>query len=288
MTDEIDQTDTEMPTVGPSEYISEHRHTTDPQEAHPIDGDIIADVCETKLGPALIHDDLAVIQAVVVKEILPYNGDMERWITCYPQVDDLGLYQVENGRDRDGTLHYYQVQSGTFYDILAMVDQQYEHRIAVENVEDIVEVHTRQFLRDVHGYEGYFGNPSISDSAGEQSEPDSCGQVPNDSIDRVREPTLSNAYNDPKPGEGVVNRDNEPENAHYGFTDSRGLVVEEGTHPVDSQQYSIGLLASKLDQTPTRTDGDWTEGEAVYHLTQNYICDEQRALEAFERYQEVS
>jgi len=265
-----EETITETPTIQIAEFLKEHKQIHDPREAHPIDEDILDSVCDTKRGPVLIEYDLAAIQAVAVREILPYDSDVERWITCHPQPDDLDLYPVENGRDREGTLHYYQAQSASFYDLLAMVHERYGHYIEVEHVEDIVEVHTRQFLRDVHGYEGDFG-----------------GQVPNDSIDKVREPTLSNAYNDPKPGEGVVNWDTEPENGHYSFTDARGLVIEEGTHPVDDTQHSIGLLSSKLDNTETRTDGDWTEGEAVHHLTQNYVCDKERARAAFERYRSI-
>jgi hypothetical protein len=194
MTDEIPVA--EMPTMIQEEYIDEHTYADDPSNAHPIDDDILIDVCDTKMGPILIEYDLALIQAIAVREILPYNCETEIWI-----------------EQCDG-MHYYQAQSVTFYDLLSMAYQRYDHaRVEIEDAADLAEAHTRQYLRDVHGYEGDFG-----------------GQVPNDSIDKVREPTLCSAQND-----AHWLRDEEPEDAHYAFTDARGLVIEEGTHEMEDQ-----------------------------------------------------
>lgn len=258
---------TQMPTLTLEQFLEEHKHTSDPREAHPIDEDILHEVCDSKMGPILIEYDLAAIQAVAVREILPYDNDDESWITCHPQSDDVDLYPVSNERDCEGTLHYYQSQSSTFYFLLTMVKQRYDHYVEVEHVEDLVEVHTRQYLRDVHGYEGDFG-----------------GQVPNEDIDKVREPTLCNAQND-----NPALRDEEPDNAHYAFTDARGLVIEEGTHPEGNVRYhDIDTLVRVLDGTDIRSgltdDGDWTEDHAVGYLTDNYLADEDRAREAFEQY----
>lgn len=267
----MDEQTTEMPTLTISEYLREHNYSHDPRDAHPIDRDIIETVCDSKMGPILIEEDLTAIQAVAEREILPYNSDVERWVTRYPQTEGVDLFPVENGRDRNGPLHYYQAQSATFYDLLSMVHEQYDHYVQVEDIEDIVEVHTRQYLRDVHGYEGDFG-----------------GQVPNDSIDKMREPTLCNAHNDPTPYEGVIDADSRPDNANYGFIDARGLVIEEGTHLLDDEeQHSVGTLACRLDDVELQGDESWTEDGAVHYLTQNYVCDEERALKAFERYQSV-
>lgn len=231
MTDDIPATP--MPTFEQEQYIQDHAHAQRADEAHPIDEDVLHEVCDTKIGPAIIHYDLALVQAIAVREVLPYlaepkgsseeedrrstdNGDTESWIK------------------RDGDLHYYRAQSVTFYDILSMAHQRYDHTyVEIEDAADLAEAHTRQYLKDVHGYEGDFG-----------------GQVPNESIDKIghsegapeasshsedgrdgakgseiREPTLCNAQND-----AHWLRDEEPEDAYYAFTDARGLVIEEGTH----------------------------------------------------------
>lgn len=206
MTDEIPTT--QMPTIVQEQYIQEHAYANDARDAHPIDEDILKDVCDSKMGPILIEYDLALIQAIAVCEILPFNSDTETWI------------------ERQDDMHYYQAQSVTFYDLLSMAHRRYDNAyVEVEDAADLAEVHTRQYLRDVHGYEGDFGNQSISDSAGEQSEPDFGGQVANSGVDKEHDPTLCSAQNDDH-----RLRDEEPEDAHYAFTDARGLVIEEGTH----------------------------------------------------------
>jgi len=190
MTDEIPTA--QMPTVVQEQYIQEHAYANDARDAHPIDEDILKDVCDSKMGPILIEYDLALIQAIAVREILPFNCDTESWI------------------ERQGDMHYYQAQSVTFYDLLTMAHQRYDNAyVEIEDAAELAEVHTRQYLRDVHGYEGDFG-----------------GQVANPSIDKTHAPTLCSAQND----EHRL-RDEEPEDAHYAFTDARGLVIEEGTHP---------------------------------------------------------
>lgn len=174
------------------QYITEHAYADNASEAHPIDSDVLHEVCDTKMGPVLLEYDLALIQAVAVREVLPYHCDHETWI------------------ERAGDLHYYQVQSRTFYDLITMAHQRYDTQyIEIEDAPDIVEAHTRQYLKDVHGYEGDFG-----------------GQVSNDGIDAEYDPTLCSAQND-----AHWLRDEEPESAHYAFMDARGLVIEEGTHP---------------------------------------------------------
>lgn len=214
MTDETSGTVTPMPTPKLEEYLEEHTYTNRVREAHPIDSDVLHEVCDTKMGPALLEYDLALIQAVALREVLPYSADHEHWITSDAE-SEADTYTVSRTRGREGTLHYYQVSSRTFYEILTFAYQRYDGvRIEIDDVADIAEAHTRQYLKDVHGYEGDFG-----------------GQVANESIDKVYEPTLCNAYNDSSPQDGKITFDTEPDNAHYAFTDSRGLVIEAGTHP---------------------------------------------------------
>jgi len=190
MTDDIPVT--RMPKIVQEEYIQEHTYASEARDAHPIDQDILQDVCDSKMGPILIDFDLALIQAVAIREVLPYDCETETWI------------------EQDGDMHYYQAQSVTFYDLLSMAHRRYDNAyVEIEDAAELAEAHTRQYLRDVHGYEGDFG-----------------GQVANPSVDKEHEPTLCNAQNDDH-----SLRDEEPENAHYGFTDARGLVIEEGTHP---------------------------------------------------------
>lgn len=220
----VDENITPTPKIVLEEYLEEHNHTSDVREAHPIEQDVLHEVCDTKKGPILLEYDLALLQAIAVRELLPYNNDHEVWVGSHPS--HRSGFDIEQPRDRPGDVHYYQVSSRSFYELLSIAYQKYDGvRIEVENVADIVEAHTRQYLKDVHGYEGDFGNPSISDSAGEQSEPDFGGQVANDSIDKLHEPTLCNAQND-----AHWLRDEMPDDTHYVYTDARGFVVEEGTH----------------------------------------------------------
>lgn len=146
------------PTTMPNQWITEHQ-TVDADniaDAHPIDGDIVHDVAETKMDPVLIHSHLALLQAIAVREVLPYNGETATWV------------------EQQGNVHYYQAQSMTFYDLLSMAHQWYDQaHVEVEDVPALVEAHTRQYLRDVHG----------------------------------------------------------PDHTYDAFVDSRGLVIEDGTHP---------------------------------------------------------
>lgn len=235
---------TPMPTITQEEFIKEHKRVGDVRDAHPIDEDILKDVCDTKMGPILIEYDLAMLQAIATRNVLELN-DEQRYI-----------------EERDG-VYYFQVDSATFYDLLARACDRYDNYVEAEDMPDIVEVHTRQYLRDMHGYEGDFG-----------------GQVPNDSIDKIREPTLCNAQNDDH-----SLRDEEPEDAHYAFTDGRGLVVEKGTHDIVTDQHALGTMSAALDN---HEHDDWDEDGAVSYLTMNFVTDEERAEQAFERYQDVT
>lgn len=180
-----------FPTAKLDPYIEEHCHTNRAEEAHPIDEDIVADVCDTKMGPATMHFDLALVQATALREVLPYNGDTETWVK------------------RDGDLHYLTATSQTFYDIVSLGSYRYDNAyIEVEDLSDIVEAHTRQYLRDVHAYEGDFGGTTATGK-----------EYPR---------TLCSAQND-----AHRLREQEPDGANYAFTDRRGLVIEEGTHPED-------------------------------------------------------
>lgn len=168
------------------QFIKDHQWATEVTEAHPIDRDIIERVCDTKMGPILIQYDLALIQAVA-QSVLDSRDDLATLVT-----------------DRSGN-EYYCGTSNTFYTILACAHELYSGYVEAEHVEDIIEVHTRQYLRDLYGYDGDFG-----------------GQVANDSIDRVHDPTLCNAMNE----DGSV----VPDYGAYGFVDSRGLVVQQNSH----------------------------------------------------------
>lgn len=100
-------------------------------------------------------------------------------------------------------IRYYQVDSSVFYQLLAAAVRYYDAHIEIERAAAIADAHTIQFAADVHGYEGDF-------------EGEDC--------------TLCNALNDGTTTEGAITSEVEPEEAHYGFVDSRGLVVEAGTH----------------------------------------------------------
>lgn len=99
-------------------------------------------------------------------------------------------------------LQYYQVDSGVFYRLAAAADMEYDTYIQVEDLQALMEAQTRHFLKDMHGFDGEFENTE----------------------------TLCDVYNSPSVQEGAVCHETEPEDAHYGFVDSRGLVVSKGTH----------------------------------------------------------
>lgn len=207
MTDEA-AVDNSIPEFVQEPYIEEHKDAVLPQQAHPIDADIVKTVCETKAGSAIIDFDLAMIQAVATRAIQEFNDEAK-----------IRLLHDE------GNVRYAQTTSPVFGELVSRAQDRYDDVIKVEDMPDIVEAHTRQYLRDVHGYEGDFG-----------------GQVRNDSIDMIPHPTICNAQNDgdlkyPRSSktESSQNddhsiRDEERQGAHYAFFDSRGLVIEEGTH----------------------------------------------------------
>lgn len=183
---EIDPTP--MPTFEQDPYVAEHKKTDLADDAHPIDDDVISSVVGTKHGSALIHFDLAALQAVAVREV-PTNR--EDWVA-----------------ERSGNV-YYRTTSQSFYELLALLVTYYpDVHIEIENAADLVEAHTRQFLKDVHGYEGDFG-----------------GATPGGPEGNTFDPTLCSAMND-----SDIVREQEPESTDYGFVDARGLVVEQDTH----------------------------------------------------------
>lgn len=114
-------------------------------------------------------------------------------------LEDLGATHIET---REG-LAYYTATSDVFYRLAARAADEYNSRIEVDRIATVAEAHTRTYLRAMHDYDGDFDG---------------------------REATLCNALNDPRPAEGAVTHETEPEDGHYGYVDARGLVVEPGTH----------------------------------------------------------
>lgn len=201
MTEQTDNPCSGIGTVTQDEYIENHKTATNVDDAHPIDKDILHKTCTTKMGPLLLSNDLAAIQAVVSKKS--------------PLVEDNSRYYVE----KDNHYAYAQVNSAFFYHIASQVADVYDTVIEVENIEQISEVHTRQYLRDIHGYEGDFGNNS------HQSE------RKDDARSREHDITLCSAQN-----YAQLIRDEEPSEAHYGYVDSRGFVFKLNTHNSDRDQ----------------------------------------------------
>lgn len=196
MTSEENETipNNNMPTFKIAEWVKNHSSASTHSEAHPIDEDLISD----NMSDLLQHSNLSVIQAVLSTTDILQKFEEKDNITKIEETDS----------------HiYYQVDSAAFYSIFAKASELYNARIEIEQGERIVDLHTMQFLYDLYNYTGDFG-----------------GQTGRDNDETFNE-TLCNALNDPKPSEGCINQENEPENAHYAYIDSRGLVFEKGTHP---------------------------------------------------------
>lgn len=227
MTDETDSAFGGMPEIVQSDFIREHKHTANTRDAHPIDDDIVEQSVET---PIVIDHELAALQAVATRNVLELNDE-----------------EVLVG-ERDGTYRF-QVTSSTFYSLLEEMCDRYDVHVQAEQVQNIVEAHTRQYLRDVHGYEEDFDTGHSS--------------------------TLCEAQND-----AHWIRDEEPEDTHYPFVDSRGLVVDKGTHDIVTEQHDVDDMAAVLDDS----DYEWDRDEAVHHLESNFVTDESHAEEAFEVY----
>lgn len=176
---------TPMPTIVQEEFMEAHRDTNRVDEAHPIDKETIERLDARTVGS--MPFTLAALQAVA---------------------DTADSFEEEYNNVRlleetDDTL-YYQVASQTFYQLCVDAYEQYEgHYTEIEKLTQVMEVHTRQLLTDLHGYEEDFDG---------------------------REPTLCNAYNHDSPQDGAITMDDEPENGHYGFVDARGFIVTKNTH----------------------------------------------------------
>lgn len=167
---------TELPTGRQAAYIKNHEYATNFRDAHPIDAVYIKDVCDRKLGPVLAQCDLAAMQAV-----LSYTDLLNEHATLI---------------DVDGNKEYYQTSSLIFYKITEAINDRYKFTVNVDNVSSLVEMHTRQYLFDVHGFNSTF----------------------------EYEPTICDVYNNPDV------EIKQPDNAQYTHVDSRGIVFEQGTH----------------------------------------------------------
>lgn len=240
---------TSMPEVLQNEYVREHSGAHDAQNAHPIDEDILMSVCDTKVGPAMLHHDLALIQAVADRRL---SSDGEN---------------VYHAGTTDG-VSYYRVASVTFYDLLQMADRMYSGAyVEVEDLPDLVEAHTRQYLREVHGYEGDFG-----------------GETPGGPSGNEYEKTLCNAQND-----SDVVRNEEPDGANYAFVDARGLVVTNDTHEVEpGNLHSIRTLVEALGVWEQIGGDSSDQQEAMDFLLRNYSTTVSRARTAYNRYELLS
>lgn len=168
---------TPMPTMTQNPCVKEHKNASRVDEAHPISEGLI----EEQEGLHMTIDySLAALQGAADKNNI--QGDV-----------------VEETSDAI----YYKVTSGEFYRLFSLAFDEFEVNMPVEESQLIVELHTKQFLSDVHGYEGDFEGKDI---------------------------TLCNAMNDPTPYEGPVTDDKLPEGMRYGYVDSRGLIVQKNTH----------------------------------------------------------
>lgn len=171
----------EFPIVKQEPYLVDHADAKHIDEAHPLSTAIVN---EATTRPETLPAELAAIQAVADKHI-----------------DELGTPTLV---DSDGTTEYYYATSDTFYRLATRVRDTYASTyISIDRLHAIVAAHTRQFLADLHGYDGDFGG---------------------------HEPTLCNALNEPSVQEGAVRNETVPDDVRYGFVDARGLVVERGTH----------------------------------------------------------
>lgn len=148
-----------------------------------------------------------------VLETVGERGSFEFSLAAIQAVADQVIEDIESATlvETDGNTAYYNVTSDTFYRLAARTRDIYpKTNIQIERLQSIVDAHTIQFLADLHGYEGDFGGETATGG-------------------RFKK-TLCNALNDETPYEGSVRRETEPDEAHYGFVDARGLVVQRGTH----------------------------------------------------------
>lgn len=168
------------PAVEENKVVKEHKYAKNVSEAHPI-SDYILEKSDTHV---LCDYDLAYIQAV---------GSM--------YIDELDIEPV----CKKDNLNYYLTDSAMFYKLAEMSYDIYGETVNIDNIHIVVEVHTKQYLYDLHDYDGNFDDLM---------------------------PTVCNAYNHYTPDRGKVNMNNEfkTENIHYGFVDSRGFVLEDSTH----------------------------------------------------------
>lgn len=178
-------TPTQMPTFKQEEYLAEHQHTDRVDEAHPIT-DTIIDMLDVKMVGTLPFA-LAAVQAIAD--------------TAESFEDE---FSATRRLQETEEKIYYQVASQTYYQLCVKAYEQYESEYTkVEQLANVMEVHTHQLLADLHNYEGDFDGHN---------------------------PTLCNAYNHDSPQDGAVTSQEEPENGHYGFVDSRGFILIKNTH----------------------------------------------------------
>jgi len=124
-----------MPTGTVASYIQEHPYANTAEDAHPIDSDIVHSVEDTKVGPYLLHHQLAMVQHVAPDLITDRDGN---GVDCA-----LGI----------GYTRHYVTDSGMFYHILGRIADDVDDYITVEFARPIVEAHTKQYVRNVHSVE---------------------------------------------------------------------------------------------------------------------------------------
>lgn len=184
-----------MPRLTPEAWDRDHKDSGTIDETHPIN----ADISEEEMDSVMLELQLGKLQGAI-DQLSALERIPEDKRTLIAETDEL---------------EYYQVRSNVFYELLVYSDRRYDSYTRAEFVVPIINAHTRQFLRDLYQYEGEFGGLNAH---GEQYRK-----------------TLCNALNDPTPTEGRITNDTEPEEAHYGFVDARGLVVQKDSHePIDS------------------------------------------------------
>jgi len=166
-----------MPVGKQAQYIQSHNYATNFRDAHPIDAEVIEISCDTKLGPVLSQCDLGAMQAV-----LSYQDDLlEEHATKILEFDGF---------------EYYQTKSEIYYEIASEIKRYYDITVNIDNIAELAEIHTRQYLLDMHGFDGEFDH----------------------------NPTICDVYNNP---ETMID---EPDCASYTHIDSRGIVFEQDTH----------------------------------------------------------
>lgn len=171
MDDYIDPTP--MPTAKQNRCIEEHKYAGLAHEAHPI----------RSVPEIILNFPLAAIQAVAATET------PEEWTKVLETED----------------LVYYRVTSPSFYRLLNQAAEDYDTKIEVEQVQTIVDLHTRQFLQDVHGFTA---------------------------VDELAKVTLCDAMNHSR--DDSVTFEDVPREHGYGYVDARGLIVQKDTHSTHS------------------------------------------------------